>query len=299
VNQTFAEDCEALEKSIKKLKSRASAAGQSDSGPSSSQCCNRRPSLPSAITTDESRLASRAKDLRTMTEKRFSEVIQGWKRQNEQLEQELEMYKSQQRVATDRVNKRNAEIKTLREENEKLVTLVRQCEERINKLHDVKQREIKERQRADRLADQLFEHKAMLNDLQVQLKEAETLLVATKEERDHLSIDNCELRKTNTVLRQRLETAERDTKETKLELEMIEDMVQSINERSYMNQQSHAIREPVRVAPKKSLSALTALRQLQGHHHSGMETLDGAVRKLKQSETEKTLELDRLRGSFN
>jgi len=69
VNQTFAEDCEALEKSIKKLKSRASAAGQSDSGPSSSQCCNRRPSLPSAITTDESRLASRAKDLRTMTEK--------------------------------------------------------------------------------------------------------------------------------------------------------------------------------------------------------------------------------------
>ena len=54
------------------------------------------------------------------------------------------------------MNKRNAEIKTLREENEKLVTLVRQCEERINKLHDVKQREIKERQRADRLADQLF-----------------------------------------------------------------------------------------------------------------------------------------------
>jgi hypothetical protein len=80
------------------------------------------------------------------------------------------MYKSQQRyeineeyrlelvfrVASDRVNKRNAEIKTLREDNEKLVTLVRQCEERINKLHDVKQREIKERQRADRLADQLF-----------------------------------------------------------------------------------------------------------------------------------------------
>lgn len=71
----------------------------------------------------------------------------------------------------------------------------------------------------------------MLNDLQVQLKEAETLLQATKEERDHLSIENSELRKTNTVLRQRLETAERDTKETKLELEMIEDMVQSINER--------------------------------------------------------------------
>jgi hypothetical protein len=71
----------------------------------------------------------------------------------------------------------------------------------------------------------------MLNDLQVQLKEAETLLLATKEERDHFSIENSELRKTNTVLRQRLETAERDTKETKLELEMIEDMVQSINER--------------------------------------------------------------------
>lgn len=66
-----------------------------------------------------------------------------------------------------------------------------------------------------------------------------------------------------------------------------------------MNQQSHAMREPIHVAPKKSLSALTALRQLQGHHNSGMDALDGAVRKLKQSETEKTLELERLRGSFN
>lgn len=68
-----------------------------------------------------------------------------------------------------------------------------------------------------------------------------------------------------------------------------------------MNQQCqmHAISEPVHVAPKKSLSALTALRQLQEHHQSGMNSLDGAVRKLKQSEKDKTLELERLRASFN
>lgn len=66
------------------------------------------------------------------------------------------MYKSQQRIGSERVLKRNAEIKKLREENEKLTSLVRKCEERINQLFDATEKEKQERMRADRLADQLF-----------------------------------------------------------------------------------------------------------------------------------------------
>merc|ERR1712212_373099 len=104
----------------------------------------------------ESNLASRAKDLRGMTERRFAEVIDGWRRQNDTLQQELDMYQNQQRISSERVQKRNTEIKNLRNENEKLTSLLRRCEERINQLFDVKEREEKEKKRANKLADQLF-----------------------------------------------------------------------------------------------------------------------------------------------
>jgi len=89
----------------------------------------------------------------------------------------------------------------------------------------------------------------MINDLQSQLKEAERLLEATQTERDTLIVENSELRKTNCTLRQRLKEAERDTNETKLELEMIEDMVKSINE------QNNSSPEPRHIAPREVPSA--------------------------------------------
>ena len=69
----------------------------------------------------------------------------------------------------------------------------------------------------------------MINDLQAQLKEAERLLEATKDERDSLLVENAELKKTNCLLRTRLADAEKDTSDTKLELEMIEGKFFSFN----------------------------------------------------------------------
>jgi len=281
LNKTFEDDCSALEKSIIKLKQKAGEGGLAQT------------SAPQTVSyVPDDRLASRAKELRSMTEQRFSEIITGWKNQNAKLEQELEMYKSQQRTGNERVLKRNSEIKKLRDENEKLTSLVRKCEERINQLHDTKAKEREERLRADRLADQLFEHKSMINDLQAQLAEAERLMEATKSERDTLIVENADLKKTNCVLRNRLQEAERDTSETKLELEMIEDMVKSINEHS--NQEAFA----PSVSPRQVPSAITALNILKTNHDSGLSTLNKEVKKLKESEENKTNELERLRHSL-
>ena len=131
----------------------------------------------------------------------------------------------------------------MRNENEKLTSLLRKCEERINQLFDVKEREEKEKKRANKLADQLFgntfvleqsiicclDHKKMIGDLQEQLKEAEKLLATTKHERNNLLVENHALKKGNADLRRDLVAAERDTQETKIELEMIEEMVHSID----------------------------------------------------------------------
>jgi len=286
LNKTFETDCSTLEQSIRQLKQKAASNAAESSSAGTSGCTR--------SACDDARLASRAKDLRSMTEQRFSEVITGWKNQSSKLEQELEMYKSQQRIGSERVMKRNAEIKKLRDENEKLTSLVRKCEERINQLFDAKEKEKHERMRADRLADQLFEHKAMINDLQSQLKEAERLLEATRTERDTLIVENAELKKTNCTLRSRLKEAERDTSETKLELEMIEDMVKSINEHSNSSPQSN----PEPIAPREVPSALTALNILQTNHDSGIGMLNNEVKKLKVSEQHKTNELERLRHSL-
>ena len=107
-----------------------------------------------------------------------------------------------------------------------------------------------------------------------------------------LIVENADLKKTNCVLRNRLQEAERDTSETKLELEMIEDMVKSINEHS--NQEAFA----PSVSPRQVPSAITALNILKTNHDSGLSTLNKEVKKLKESEENKTNELERLRHSL-
>ena len=66
-------------------------------------------------------------------------------------------------------------------------------------------------------------------ELQEQLKEAEKLLNTTKHERNNLLVENHALKKTNTELRRQVIEAEQDTQQAKVELEMIEDMVSSID----------------------------------------------------------------------
>merc|ERR1712168_615474 len=192
------------------------------------------------IQPPEANLASRAKDLRGMTERRFAEVIDGWRRQNDALQQELDMYQNQQRIGSERVQKRNTEIKNLRNENEKLTSLLRKCEERIN---------------------QLFEDKKMIGDLQEQLKEAEKLLATTKHERNNLLVENHALKKGNQELRRDLIAAERDTQETKIELEMIESMVKSMDNINSSGKGCRMEQGPIK--PREAPSAMTALNILR------------------------------------
>jgi len=267
LNDTFESDCCALEDSIRRLKEQ----------PKKKVCYK-----------NEAPLSSQAKELRNMTEQRFSEIIAGWKRQNANLEGELANYKSQQRKGAERLVKRNDEIKKLRDENEKLSSILRQCETRIHKLQDAREKEKAEQMRADRLAQQLFEHKSMVKDIQSQLTEAERQLESARMERESLAVELGELKNANFCLRGRLEDAEKDTKETKLELEMIEDLVQSVNTGA------GGCCANVREVP----SALTALNILRKNHDNQVCKLNNQVKKLKKRDNDKTEELERLRRSF-
>jgi len=282
----FNEDAETLATSIRNLKAQSAACNQ-----------ELEVEVTPVMQPPESNLASRAKDLRGMTERRFAEVIDGWRRQNDTLQQELDMYQNQQRISSERVQKRNTEIKNLRNENEKLTSLLRKCEERINQLFDVKEREEKEKKRANKLADQLFDHKKMIGDLQEQLKEAEKLLATTKHERNNLLVENHSLKKGNQELRRDLIAAERDTQETKIELEMIESMVQSMDN---INSSGKGCRmEQGSIKPREAPSAMTALNILQENHKTGIADIQKQISSLKHKEAADRHEIDKLQAALN
>ena len=204
----------------------------------------------------------------------------------------------------------------MRNENEKLTSLLRKCEERINQLFDVKEREEKEKKRANKLADQLFDHKKMIGDLQEQLKEAEKLLATTKHERNNLLVENHALKKGNQELRRDLIAAERDTQETKIELEMIESMVQSMDNissgkgKNYFRQSFFAKHqrklyfsgcrmEQGPIKPREAPSAMTALNILKDNHESGIADIQKQISSLKQKEAADKHEIEKLQAALN
>merc|ERR1712126_532483 len=269
----FNEDADTLATSIRNLKAKSAGSPCLD---------DLEVEVTPVIQPPEANHASRAKDLRGMTERRFAEVIDGWRRQNDALQQELDMYQNQQRISSERVQKRNTEIKNLRNENEKLTSLLRKCEERINQLFDVKEREEKEKKRANKLADQLFDHKKMIGDLQEQLKEAEKLLATTKHERNNLLVENHALKKGN--------------QETKIELEMIESMVQSMDN---ISSGKGCRMEQGPIKPREAPSAMTALNILKDNHESGIADIQKQISSLKQKEAADRREIDKLQKALN
>jgi len=287
----FTTDAAALRSAIRDLKVRA---GETEPIAQTTS----EPVVTQVIHDASGKLANRAKDLRGLTEKRFAEVIDGWRRQNESLKQELEMYQNQQRVGQERVQKRNTEIKSLRSENEKLSSLLRKCEERINQLFDVKEREQAEKQRANKLADQLFEHKKMIGELQEQLKEAETLLNKTKHERNNLLVENHALKKTNTELRRQVIEAEQDTQQARVELEMIEDMVSSIDNQKEKRATRTSTTNEI-IMPRAAPSANTALNILTSHHTEHLDGLKSELSTIRERESADQREITRLQAALD
>ena len=83
----------------------------------------------------KTKLSARAVHLRETAEQRFAEIIEGWKRQNENLEQEITAYRAEKCENKGKIEQKSTEITNLRRQNEKLESLLRKCETQINKVH--------------------------------------------------------------------------------------------------------------------------------------------------------------------
>ena len=74
---------------------------------------------------------SRRASQQQIQNERFAEIIEGWKRQNENLDRELTAYRAQKSDSKQRLKEKNSEINLLRRQNEKLESLLRKCEIQI------------------------------------------------------------------------------------------------------------------------------------------------------------------------
>lgn len=116
------------------------------------------------------------------------------------------------------------------------------------------------------------------------------MLNTTKHERNNLLVENHALKKTNTELRRQVIEAEQDTQQAKVELEMIEDMVASIDNlkgkltRTTLTKYLLEKRESIpnlasrtsqinEILPREAPSANTALNILTSHHDEQMANL--------------------------
>ena len=128
-----------------------------------------------------------------------------------------------------RVEKRNIEIENLRADNARIAGLLERCETRISEMINYKSSESDERTKSKLLSDQIYDAKKMKVDLKKRIVDAERLLAQTKSEKRELVEENRVLKGATAELRYKLKESNKDTRETRKELEMIENMIKSVD----------------------------------------------------------------------
>ena len=92
-----------------------------------------------------------------------------------------------------------------------------------------KSSESDERTKSKLLSDQIYDAKKMKVDLKKRIVDAERLLAQTKSEKRELVEENRVLKGATAELRYKLKESNKDTRETRKELEMIESMIKSVD----------------------------------------------------------------------
>ena len=151
-----------------------------------------------------------------MTQKRYQEVVNGrkksftrlrfepstlgWKKQNSELEAEIQTYRNQKETNKETLALKCDEIFCLKNQNSKLEELLKKCENQIAQLVSAENARNANKILANNLDTQLFCYQAHLKDLEIKLKSIHGDLYTAKAERNKLMIETFNLRRDNKNL---------------------------------------------------------------------------------------------------
>jgi len=209
-----------------------SASGRSSYGGGSPQ---RMSILNQGVGRDSSaraqRLSDRAKCVRGETSKRIESLLTEWKDFKSSADEEIKRRCKNEQSLHEIIFQKQREKEELEEE---LGQARRECLEQkvtINKLSERIDHLEQNKSTLMQLEGQMANMKRRTSELEYEMQSRQEALTSCQRERDALLGQNENLRRTNMDLKSKIDSSEEEVNQTQMELEYLEEMVRTMNEK--------------------------------------------------------------------
>jgi len=226
-----------------------------------------------------------------MSQQKFQEVIHGWKKQNRELEIEIQKFRCQKESNKSQLKHKSDEIFCLRSQNSKLEDLLKKCEEQITKLLATENARNANECLAENLNAKLFCYQSKVNDLETKLKYVNKELAEAKSERNQLMIETFNLRRDNKQLESQLCSKNDDKTKTSQEFLKLQCMLDTcpLDDAPQRDE----------IKPHEAPSAMTALDILKSNHQSEYSKLKSKVGDMKAREVNDQIKIQKLKNAIH
>merc|ERR1712147_317985 len=220
-----------------------------------------------------------------MTQKRYQEVVNGWKKQNRELEAEIETYRNQKETNKETLALKCDEIFCIKNQNSKLEELLKKCENRIGQLVKTENARNANKIMANNLDTQLFCYQAHLKDLEIKLDSLHADLYTAKAERNRLMMETFNLRRDNKNLECQIkeireEKDEAEEEFTRLQF-LLRDMRKEDGKCCLDNNDQYLDDVLDDIELHEVPSAITALNHLKSNHQTEYKKLKIEIDQMK------------------
>jgi len=226
-----------------------------------------------------------------MSEQKFQDVIHGWKKQNRELENEIQKFRCQKESNKSQLKNKSDEIFCLRHQNSKLEDLLKKCEEQITKLLATENARNANKCLAENLNAKLFCYQSKVTDLEVKLKNVNKELAEAKSERNQLMIETFNLRRDNKQLETQLCSKNDDKTKTSQEFLKLQCMLDTCPVDDAPSR--------CEIEPREAPSAMTALDILKSNHQNEYSKLKSKVGDMKAREVNDQMKIQKLKNAIH
>jgi regulator of replication initiation timing len=227
-----------------------------------------------------------------MNKTRMDSVMDGWRKQNAQLEDNIDKAVTSKHSTKQELRDKCEEIFTLRSQNQKLEQILLKCQNQLNLLIQTQQTEDENHRLAETLGNRVGDFKLQARDLRIQLEDVKTECYDIKSERNQLMIENHNLREENKRLEEKLNSVEQNTNKTDSELRRIQTLLTLMDlEPGEPDDNDNKLHEVPSVA--------TALNRLKEHHEDNCEIMTSQIQSMKRQAQSRADEIGRLKSAIH
>ncbi|XP_078494704.1 uncharacterized protein LOC100175179 [Ciona intestinalis] len=186
-------------------------------------------------TTDVSRnssmLSDRAKVVRSEASRRIDSLLTDWREYRERAEEEIRRRSKMEQYLREMVTRRERETEEISFELTTMRSQLIEQKRAMDEMSEERETEAKCRAKCVELERQITKLNHYISQLLGEIQSRDDVIKAGAVERGNLQQLNSDLRHRNLEQQNKIEMCEHDVTETRMELEILEDMVKALNER--------------------------------------------------------------------